>query len=150
MRKSLLRRTALAGVGVVVLAGGITSTAEATENCVAGVVKRCVEIYWDQADDTFQARASITDVAGGGDYAVKVTRLEVLRTASTGPVDQLIPGHSAVDDDGWFWTEDSARGAKFDPCKVAGASYRAKAFFEWKGDATGSDWVYVRPHALNC
>jgi hypothetical protein len=150
MKLSVLRSTVLAVVGALAWVGGTAAPAGASERCVGTAVKRCVEIYWDTASDTYQARASITDTAGGGNYAVKVSRLQMLRTTPSNPDGTVMDTYSANDYDGWFWTEDTARGQRFDPCRWPNSGFRAKAYFEWKGDSQGSDWVYLWPHGHDC
>ncbi len=108
--------------------------------CHGTAVKRCAVVWWDEATDTFQGRAKIVDVAGGGNYEVRLTNVK-LQELDVGTV------RSVDDYDGWHGTEDVASTRKVDPCIWPGHAFSVVATFSWRGAA--SDEETWRPEPLS-
>ncbi|MEU6676657.1 hypothetical protein [Streptomyces sp. NPDC046853] len=110
-----------------------SSASAASEwQCYGTQVKRCATVWWDEAKDTYRARAKITDVAGGGSYQVKVTNVKLRRFNG----DKWVTVRTAADTDGWHGTEDVAATKAIDPC-VSKQSFDVVATFSWKGRSSG-------------
>jgi hypothetical protein len=141
MRLKRVRRFGVAGVVVAAattaLVVSVPSTASAAGDwkCFGTAVKRCATVWWDEAADTYQARAKITDVAGGRDYEVKVTNVKLLRTNKA----EWVTVRTNADTDGWHATEDSAGTSTVDPCSYPGQSYSVEATFSWRDGNSGED-----------
>ncbi len=103
--------------------------------CYGTQVERCATVWWDQTTDTFEARAMITDVAGGGSFEVTVTDVQLQRTDGSNP--GFVTLRSADDHDGWHDTEDSAATSAVDPCNFPRQSYSVVATFRWRGADSG-------------
>lgn len=78
MRLNGVRRFGIVGALIVF----VPSSASAAKRLVVPRHrgKRCATVWWDESADTFRARAKITDVAGGGNYEVRVTNVKLQRT----------------------------------------------------------------------
>jgi hypothetical protein len=113
------------------------SSASAEEDwwCHGTAVERCATVSWDRSNDTFRARARITDAAGGGNYEVRVVDVKLQRTRGA----DLVTVRTADDYDGWHDVQDLAATTAVDPCSVPGQSYRVIATFSWRGASTGQE-----------
>lgn len=86
MRLKGVRRSGIVGAVIAAAVGAlivfVPSSASADSDwwCFGTQVKRCATVWWDETADTYQARAKITDVAGGGAYGVRVTDVKLQRT----------------------------------------------------------------------
>ncbi|MEV4998512.1 hypothetical protein ACFVTT_10295 [Streptomyces niveus] len=120
-----------------------TASADSDWKCYGKQVKRCVTVLWDQDADTYQGRAKITDVAGGGNYNVKVNNVKLQRFNGT----KWVNVRTKADNDGWHATEDLAGTATVDPC-LSKQAFRVVATFGWRGAGSGDktwspDWSWV-------
>ncbi|MFE7113749.1 hypothetical protein ACFU98_47510 [Streptomyces sp. NPDC057575] len=138
-----LKRAGRFGTAGAVVAGALgasvvitpsSASAASDWHCYGTAVKRCATVWWDEAANTYRARAKITDVAGGGSYQVKVTNVKLQRTSSSGG---YVTVRSAKDYDGWHGTEDLAGTSTVNPCAWPGQSFSVVATFSWKGASVG-------------
>lgn len=143
-----LRTAALVAAGSLALIGGSAPTASASDVCEGSQVRRCIKVYWDRTYNTHQARASITDVAGGDNYTVAVNQLKLQRWDSANTRWVTIPAGSLTDYDGWFGTSDYATARRVSPCQYR--SYRAIAYFQWKGPSPGARWISTGSYGHTC
>lgn len=143
-----LRTAAVVAAGSLVLVGGSAPAARASDVCEGSQVVRCISVYWDRTSDTYQARASIKDAAGGDNYTVAVNQLRLQRWDSANARWVTIPAGSLSDYDGWFGTSDYATGNRVSPCQYR--SYRAVAYFQWDGPSPGSRWISTGGYGHNC
>lgn len=118
----------------VVIAPSSASAADSWQ-CYGKEVRRCATVSWDNASKTFRAKAKITDVAGGGDYQVKVTDVKLERY----PAGKRVTMRTAQDYDGWHGTGDSATTGSINACKYPHDSYRVVATFSWKKGKASED-----------
>jgi hypothetical protein len=137
MRLKAVRRFGVLGA---VVAGALTvvpSTAVADSDwwCHGTAVERCATVWWDETADTFRARAKITDVAGGGNYEVRVIDVKLQRTSDSG----YVTLRTATDGDGWHDVEDLAGTTTVDPCNYPRQSYSVVATFYWRGASAGQE-----------
>ncbi|QHY96937.1 hypothetical protein SSPS47_17665 [Streptomyces sp. S4.7] len=109
-----------------------SASAESEWVCYGTQVKRCATVWWNEATGTYHARAKITDVAGGGNYEVKVTNVKLQRFDG----DRMVTVRTKADTDGWHATEDVALTASVDPC-VWDQSFKVLATFSWRGASSG-------------
>lgn len=115
-----------------------SSASAASEwECYGTQVKRCATVWWDSTADTYRARAKITDVAGGGDYQVKVTDVKLQVFSNTAGGWAWVTVRSTKDDDGWHDTEDLAATVTVNPCDWPNPNFRVVATFSWKGASSG-------------
>ncbi|WP_326766511.1 hypothetical protein OG978_19835 [Streptomyces sp. NBC_01591] len=131
--KRVGRMGATGGLVAAALATSIVitpSSASAADSwqCYGKQVKRCATVSWDNASKTFRAKAKITDVAGGGNYQVKVTNVKLERY----PAGKRVTMRTTKDYDGWHSTGDSAATSAIDACKYPHDSYKVVATFSWK------------------
>ncbi|MFE1949718.1 MULTISPECIES: hypothetical protein [Streptomyces] len=129
----------VAAAGVSIVFTPSMASAESAWQCYGKQVKRCATVWWDRETDTYRARAKITDVAGGGNYTVKVNDVKLLRFNGT----ETLTVKSAKDDDGWHGTEDLAGTASVNPCRWPKNSFQVQARFSWKekgGTASTKTW----------
>lgn len=137
-----MRRFGVASAMITAVVGAllvfVPSSASAASDwmCKGIVVKRCAYVMWDRTDDTYQARARVTDVAGGGDSDVLVIDVKLQRSNGTGGWVTL---RTKADRDGWHGTEDVANTSSVDPCNYPRQSYRVVATYHWRGAANGSE-----------
>lgn len=142
MRLKAVRRFGVLGAVVAAVVGALTvfvpssAAAESEWKCHGTAVQRCATVWWDEADDTYRARAKITDAAGGGNYEVRVVNVKLQRTSGSG---ELVTLRTNADGDGWHATEDLAGTTKFDPCIYPRVSYSVVATFYWRGATTGQE-----------
>lgn len=114
------------------------TAARANALCVGKQVRRCINVYWNRTNDTYQARATIIDTAGGGNYRVSTNRVKLQwYNPSKG---RYVTIRSRGDFDGWHASQDHARTTRIDPCNRKNQAYRARAFFQWEGPSPASHW----------
>ncbi|MCX5412324.1 hypothetical protein [Streptomyces sp. NBC_00059] len=136
-----------ASLGASIVLTPASASADSAWWCYGTQVKRCATVWWDDATDTYQARAKITDVAGGNNYSVKVTNVKLQRFNGSG----WVTVKSKQDYDGWFATEDSAATAKVDPCAWPTNSFGVVATFSYKGASSGeTTWRPGNSWAMLC
>ncbi|GIF73569.1 hypothetical protein [Asanoa siamensis] len=93
--------------------------------CVGTQVMRCLELRYDDASERFRARAEITDVAGGSDATVDITRV-----IAAGQ----LTGESPEPNPTWERLE-----SPFTTCTQGRqVSVGFSADFRWKNNATGA------------
>ncbi|RII20731.1 hypothetical protein DSC45_02705 [Streptomyces sp. YIM 130001] len=115
-------------LGASIILNPSTASAESAWECYGKAVKRCATVWWDEAADTYRARAKITDVAGGANYSVKVTDVKLQNFNGT----KWVTVRTKKDNDGWHATQDLAGTNTVDPCKYKNASFGVVAKFSWK------------------
>ncbi|MGW6269192.1 hypothetical protein [Streptomyces sp. NPDC055060] len=123
--------TAALGASIVFTPSSASAASE--WQCSGTQVKRCATVWWDEANDTYRARAKITDVAGGGSYQVAVTNVKLRRYDG----EKWVTVRTSADSDGWHGTEDAAATTTIDPC-VSKQSFDVVATFRWKGTSSGT------------
>lgn len=139
--KHLGRMGATGGLVAAALATSIVvtpSSASAADDgwlCYGKEVKRCAMVYWDNSNRTFRAKAKITDVAGGGNYSVKVTNVKLERY----PAGKRVTMRTTKDYDGWHSTGDSAATSSVSACKYPHDSWRVVATFSWRKGTASED-----------
>ncbi|MEV1084995.1 hypothetical protein AB0I98_43425 [Streptomyces sp. NPDC050211] len=121
-----------AALGASIVFTPSSASAVSEWKCYGTQVKRCATVWWDEAADTYRARAKITDVAGGGSYQVKVTNVKLLRFNGS----ENVTVRAAADTDGWHATEDWAGTTAVNPCDWD-QSFSVVATFSWRGAASG-------------
>jgi hypothetical protein len=121
-----------AALGASIVLIPTPASADSDWRCYGTQVRRCATVYWDQAADTFRARAKITDAAGGGSFQVKVTNVKLQRAVSG----DYVTVRTAADTDGWHGTEDRASTTSVDPCNPR-HTYSVVATFSWRGADSG-------------
>ena len=142
MRLKDVRRFGAAGAVIAALAAALivvvpsTAAADSEWWCHGTAVKRCATVWWDDTADTYRARAKVTDVAGGGNYEVRVVDVKLQRTSTAGG---LVTVRTKADGDGWHDTEDLAGTTTVDPCNYPKQSYGVVATFYWRGAGTGHE-----------
>ncbi|MBK1787426.1 hypothetical protein [Prauserella cavernicola] len=139
MRSKRLRRAGTSGalvaaaLGTSMVVAPASASAVSEWKCYGTQVERCATVWWDEAEDTYRARAKITDMPGGGAYEVKVTNVKLINFDG----DRLVTVKSKQDYDGWHDTEDLAGTATVDPCDYGNPSFEVKATFSWRGAGSG-------------
>ncbi|WP_405577323.1 hypothetical protein [Streptomyces sp. NBC_01092] len=123
-----------AALGASIVLTPTPASAGIAWDCYGTQVKRCAAVWWDNTNDNIQARAKITDVAGGGSYQVKVTNVRLVRTDGSGGYVTL---RHAADADGWHDTEDKAGTTSVDSCNYPRQTYSVVATFSWRGAGSG-------------
>jgi hypothetical protein len=123
-----------AALGASIVFTPSSASAASEWKCYGTQVKRCATVWWDETDDTYRARAKITDVAGGGSFQVAVTDVKLRRSNGTGGYVTL---RSTDDHDGWHDTQDLAATTAVDPCNFPRLSYTVVATFRWRGADSG-------------
>ncbi len=121
-----------AALGASIVFTPSSASADSEWECYGTQVKRCATVWWDEAASTYQARAKITDVAGGGSYQVKVIDVKLQRYNGS----ENVTVRSADDHDGWHGTEDLAVTTTVNPCNWD-QSFSVVATFSWKGASSG-------------
>jgi hypothetical protein len=129
-----------------------TSASAASEwECYGTQVKRCATVWWDDTANTYRARAKITDVAGGGDFQVKVVNVKLQVFSNTAGGWAWVTVRSAKDDDGWHDTEDLAATVTVNPCDWPNPNFRVVATFSWNGASSGEKtWSPDKGWILMC
>lgn len=142
MRLRGVRRFGIVGAMVAAVVGALivfvpsTAAAESEWKCHGTAVVRCATVWWDEAVDTYRARAKVTDAAGGGNYEVRVIDVKLQRTDGNGGYVTL---RTKADGDGWHAVEDLAGTTTVDPCNYPNQSYSVVATFYWRGATTGQE-----------
>lgn len=142
MRLDAVRRFGVVGAAAAAVASALTisvpsqAAADSDWWCHGTAVKRCATVWWDETNDTFSARAKITDVAGGGNYEVRVVDVKLQRTDYSG---EYVTLRTKADTDGWHDVEDSAATSTVDPCNYPKQSTVVVATFAWRGATTGQE-----------
>ncbi|MCT2593133.1 hypothetical protein LHJ74_25030 [Streptomyces sp. N2-109] len=122
-----------AAFGASIVVTPSSASAESAWECYGKEVRRCATVWWDESADTYRARAKITDVAGGGNYQVKVTDVKLRRFNG----EKEVTVRTAKDHDGWKGTQDLAGTSAVDPCKWD-QSFSVVATYSWrKGGKSG-------------
>jgi hypothetical protein len=138
MRLKAVRQFGFVGAVLGALIVFVPSSASAASDwwCHGTAVKRCATVWWDEPADSFRARAKITDVAGGGNYEVRVINVKLQRTDRGGPFVTL---RTKADGDGWHDIEDLAGTSAINPCDNLHESYSVVATFYWRGATSGQE-----------
>ncbi|MGW4232257.1 hypothetical protein ACWEF9_23715 [Streptomyces sp. NPDC004980] len=137
-----------AALGTSIVLTPSSASAASKWHCYGTAVKRCATVWWDEATDTYRARARITDVAGGGSYQVKVTHVRLQRFTSNG---DWVTLRTAKDGDGWHDTQDLAGTTTVNPRNWPRSSFSVVATFSWKGAASGEKtWRPKHSWAHSC
>lgn len=142
MRLEVVRRFGLVGAVIAAVAGALivfvpsSASADSEWWCHGTAVKRCATVWWDESADTYRARAKITDVAGGGNYEVRVIDVKLQRTSDSG---SWVTLRTKADGDGWHDVEDLAGTTTVDPCNYPRQSYSVVATFYWRGASSGQE-----------
>lgn len=154
MRLRVVRRFGTVGAVIAAVVGALvvfvpsSASADSDWFCHGTAVKRCATVWWDETSDTYRARAKITDVAGGGNYEVRVINVKLQRTSDSGT---LVTLRTKTDGDGWHDVEDLAGTTTVDPCAYPRQSYSVVATFYWRGASTGQEtWRPNNAWALLC
>jgi hypothetical protein len=141
MRLKGVRRFGVVGAVVAAVAGALMVTtassaaADSEWKCHGTAVVRCATVWWDEVADTYRARAKITDVAGGGNYEVRVVDVKLQRTSNNG----WVTVRTKADGDGWHDVQDLAGTTAVDPCNYPRQSYGVVATYYWRGASTGQE-----------
>ena len=144
-----IRRIIAAGVGLALGSTLLTAApASASQllgrSCWGEQVTRCVAVYRDDGGWT-SSTATVTDVAGGGNYEVAANRYQLQAWDGSKWV-----GWTSVHNqyDGWWDTSDFGLNPQGIQCSAGGSSFwvRARAYMTWRTAATnevlGGAWYY--------
>ena len=145
--RSFVRRVSIAVGAVVVGLTLLPAPAQATTRCVTlENARMCVDTYWPVGSAYYHGKASVRDVAGGPNLAVKVTR--ILLQHYTGS--RWVTVRAANDYDGWHSTTDTGLTQRIRPCNKTNPVFRTVATFEWRGGQAGSRTLVGGVHGHSC
>lgn len=146
-----MRRVMAAAAATAMLAtGGVVAatSASAATSCqrVEGA-RLCVTVVWPVGSNSYSARGTITDLAGGPNLSVAVTNVKLQRYDGTGGWKTV---RETYDYDGWDGKADSGSTTSVNPCKHPHSSYRTVATFHWRGGQSGTKTIAGIPHGHTC